>query len=95
MLYVGHSDKLRLFKNCCTLLNQPSTFRNELCMLVAYLSYCLLIVILFFMDGELVKELTLAVQINKHEKAAKIVEEKLPHNSEAFQDNLLQPELGR
>ena len=47
------------------------------------------------MDGELVKELTLAVQINKHEKAAKIVEEKLPHNSEAFQDNLLQPELGR
>ena len=26
------------------------------------------------MDGELVKELTLAVQINKHEKAAKIVE---------------------
>ena len=64
-------------------------------MLVAYLSYCLLIIILFFMDGELVKELTLAVQINKHEKAAKIVEEKLPHNSEAFQDNLLQPELGR
>ena len=47
------------------------------------------------MDGELVKELTLAVQINKHEKAAKIVEEKLPHNSEAFQDNLLQPELSR
>ena len=47
------------------------------------------------MDGELVKELTLAVQINKHEKAVKIVEEKPPHNSEAFQDNLLQPELGR
>ena len=71
------------------LYNQSSV--REPCMLVAYLSYCLLITILFFMDGELVKELTLAVQINKHEKAVKIVEEKLPHNSEAFQDNLHNP----
>ena len=36
VLYVDHLDKLRRFKNCCTLLNQPSTFRNELCMLIAH-----------------------------------------------------------
>ena len=60
VLHVCHSE--RLFKNRCTLLNQPSTFRNELCMLVAYLSYCLFITILSFMHRELVKELTLAVQ---------------------------------
>ena len=38
VLYVGHLDKLRPFKNRCTLLNQPSTFRNELCMLVVVCS---------------------------------------------------------
>ena len=41
--------------------------------MLAYLLYCLLITILSFMHSELVKELTLAVQNDEHEKATKIV----------------------
>ena len=69
VLYVGHSDRLRLFKNRCTLLNQPTTFRmNHVCQQL--ILYCLFIKILFFMYRELVKELTLEVQ-SEQQKAVR------------------------
>ena len=58
----------RPFKNR-TLLNQPGTFRNELCMLIAVCSSGYF----FFLHSELVRELVLDVQAHHKQNAVSTI----------------------